>query len=92
MHGSGALDATVSGRVDRQTVRISGAGEYRAANLASADASVRVSGAGRVVVNAQRTLEVSLSGAGNVEYLGNPRVIEHVSGVGRVKRRDTPAG
>ena len=38
---------------------------------------------------------MNLSGAGNVEYLGNPEVKQSVSGIGRVKRREpgaAPAG
>ena len=42
-----------------------------------------------VVVHAERTLRASISGAGLIEYVGDPEVIEHVSGMGRVKRRDS---
>jgi hypothetical protein len=89
--GSGAVKATLSGRVETQTIRLSGAADYRAPQLVSRSASVHVSGAGRVVVNAERTLDVSLSGASNVEYLGTPQLTQHVSGVGRVKRREPSA-
>jgi hypothetical protein len=78
----------LSGRAATQNVTISGAGDYRAADLASEDASVTVSGAGRVVVRVEKTLAVGLSGAASVEYLGNPRVTQQISGAGRVKRRD----
>ena len=47
-----------------------------------------MSGAGRVVVNAAKTLDVEISGAGTVDYLGNPEVTKKVSGAGRVKRRE----
>ncbi len=85
--GAGALQAVVSGQVATQNVTISGAGEYDAPDLVSADATVVVAGAGQVVVHATRTLDATISGAGQVEFLGNPRVTEHVSGIGRVKRR-----
>ena len=35
-----------------------------------------------------KTLEIGLSGAGSVEYYGNPEVTQQISGAGRVKRRD----
>ncbi|MCC6193657.1 MAG: DUF2807 domain-containing protein, partial [Burkholderiales bacterium] len=54
--GAGALRADVSGAVADQTVTISGAGEYRGAKLVSQNATVNVAGAGKVVVNAQKTL------------------------------------
>lgn len=85
--GAGALRAVMSGTVDEQTVTISGAGEYRAPDLVSRDATVTVAGAGQVIVHATRTLKATISGAGQVEYLGNPEVTERVSGIGRVKRR-----
>jgi hypothetical protein len=86
--GSGAMKVELAGRAVAQTIAISGAGDYRAADLASDDARVTVSGAGRVVVRVEKTLGIGLSGAGSVEYLGNPRVTQQISGAGRVKRRD----
>ena len=87
--GSGALKATLAGKVVDQNISISGAGEVRADRLVSENARVSVSGAGSVVVNAEKTLRASISGAGVVEYFGNPEVKQSVSGVGRVKRRQT---
>jgi hypothetical protein len=88
VNGAGALKAELAGRATVQRVAVSGAGSYRAADLASERAAVTVSGAGRVVVNATKTLTVGLSGAGVVEYLGDPEVKQQVSGAGRVKKRD----
>jgi hypothetical protein len=92
--GSGALSAELGGRVDVQRVSISGAGSYNAERLAAADTTVSVSGVGNVIVNAQRTLKASISGAGVIEYIGDPQVTEHVSGMGRVRRHEssTPPG
>ena len=36
----------------------------------------------------EKTLKIGLSGAGAVEYIGNPKVTQQISGAGRVKRRD----
>lgn len=85
--GSGALEARLAGRVDNEDVRISGAGAYRAENLRATDATVSVSGVGSVLLHAERTLHASISGAGVIEYVGDPAVTEHVSGIGRVRRR-----
>src|SRR6185312_9528401 len=87
VHGSGALDAKLAGRVEKEDVSISGAGSYRAEHLLAKDATVSVSGVGDVLVHASNTLRASISGAGVIEYVGNPTVTEHVSGIGRVKRR-----
>lgn len=86
--GSGAVEADLAGRATEQSISLSGAGTVRGARLRSLSARVDVSGAGSVVVNAEKSLRVSLSGAGIVEYLGTPELEESVSGLGRIKRRD----
>jgi hypothetical protein len=86
--GAGALKAELSGQATEQRISISGAGEYDASRLRSDHARISVSGVGHVVVHVEKTLNASISGAGSVEYYGTPEVKEHVSGVGRVKRRD----
>jgi hypothetical protein len=86
--GNGALKAHLSGEATEQHVSISGAGEYQAEELASQRATINVSGVGHVVVRVERELDATISGAGNVEYVGNPVVKERVSGMGRVKRLD----
>src|SRR6185437_13069443 len=78
----------LAGRVDDEKVSISGAGSYRAERLFANDATVTVSGVGNVVLRAERTLRANISGAGVIEYAGDPVVTEHVSGIGRVKRRE----
>lgn len=88
VRGSGALDARLAGRVEQEYVEISGAGSYHAERLIANDVTVNVSGVGDVVVHAAKTLQASISGAGLIEYAGDPKVTEHVSGIGRVKRRE----
>jgi len=87
VNGSGALKMEIGGRTVTQKVRISGAGEYRAGRLDSETATVAVSGAGKVIVRAQKTLDIGVSGAGSVEYYGDPKVTQDVRGVGSVHRR-----
>lgn len=88
LSGAGALKADIAGTVARQTVTISGAGDYHGERLVSQDAVVNVAGAGKVVVNAQKTLKATISGAGSVVYLGDPVVTKSVSGAGSVHRRE----
>jgi hypothetical protein len=85
--GSGALKMDVAGRTVTQKVRISGAGDYQARKLDSQTAAVTVSGAGRVVVRAQKTLDIAVAGAGAVENYGDPKVTQDIRGVGSVSRR-----
>jgi hypothetical protein len=85
--GSGALKLDVAGRTVSQKIRISGAGDYQAGKLDSQTAAVNVSGAGKVVVRAQKTLDVSVTGAGSVEYFGDPKVTQDIRGIGSIQRR-----
>jgi hypothetical protein len=84
---SGLGDATASGTVGRQEVTLSGAGSYRAERLASREARVTASGAGDATVRVSDALSVKASGAGTVEYIGDPAVDQETSATGRVKRR-----
>jgi len=82
---SGAGDMSLSGSASEHTIQISGAGEVDAANLETAESSIRVSGAGQCTVHATTTLDVSVSGAGSVRYKGQPKISQSVSGAGSVK-------
>jgi hypothetical protein len=88
INGSGAFKAEIAGRVDEQRISISGAGDYHALDLVSDRASITVSGAGRVAVNAQKTLDADVMGAAKVDYKGDPKVTQRTSGAARVRRLD----
>ena len=85
---SGTVKAELAGRATEQRIAISGAGNYRAPELTSDSARVAVSGAGKVLVNVAKTLKIAIAGAGTVEYIGDPKVTQEISGVGRVRRRE----
>jgi len=85
LRGSGAMKAHLAGHVGTQEIVMAGAGKYDAPDLVSDDARVDVSGAGKVIVHADKTLRVTLSGAGAVDYLGEPRITREISGAGRLR-------
>jgi hypothetical protein len=88
IRASGAGNIQAAGAVETQEIDLSGLGSYNAPDLESQTASVRISGAGSAVVWALDTLDVEISGAGNVEYYGSPEVPrEVISGAGRVTSR-----
>jgi hypothetical protein len=80
----GNVQAELAGTVDSQTVVVSDAAKYAAANLASRIASVTASGAAQIVVNVSESLDAQVSGAASVEYIGDPAVTQDLSGVGRL--------
>ena len=85
--GAGATRVDIAGKVSEQDVDLSGAGSYRAEDLVSDRTSLQVSGAGKAIVNATKALKAGISGAGLVEYVGNPEVERDVSGIGKIRRR-----
>jgi len=62
------------------------AGHVDAVKLAAHDAQVNVSGSGHVALTARKTLATRITGAGDVEYYGDPAVERHVTGAGRIRR------
>jgi hypothetical protein len=92
---AGALEVTISGaggmaveggEVQSQEIVISGAGDYNAQGMDSGECTVRLSGMGSATVRVRDRLDVTISGAGSVRYVGDPEVEQQVSGVGRVQR------
>jgi len=80
--GSGNVQPT--GIADHLLVSIAGSGDYEGDLMSTASARVEIAGSGSVLVNAEQTLDVSISGSGDVEYLHNPVVTQSIAGDGRV--------
>ncbi|MHB8077645.1 MAG: head GIN domain-containing protein [Candidatus Krumholzibacteriia bacterium] len=82
---NGAGDMEVAGSVDVLELTVSGAGDVAAGDLAAQDVEVRVSGAGDATVRAARRLDATVSGVGDITYLGDPAEKRtRVSGVGGI--------
>jgi hypothetical protein len=88
IEASGAGTLQVSGEVTKLGVNISGAGEVDAKDLHAQNVSITSSGAARADVYASEELHASVSGAGNINYYGNPKTIEEDrSGAGTISKR-----
>jgi len=84
LSGFGAM--RLQGQVESQNVTLSGAGDYQAGKLQSAKADVRLSGFGSATLWVTDELAVDLTGSGNLEYYGTPKVTrQNVDGFGRVQ-------
>jgi hypothetical protein len=84
---AGSGEVKTAGRVDSQAVDISGSGRYQAEDLESQEAKVDVEGAGEATVNVTDKLDVSITGSGSVEYVGDPTISQEVRGSGELRRR-----
>lgn len=84
---SGAGNLNLSGSANSMSSRISGAGELKAYNLNCDSVKVVVSGSGTAKINAVKSMDVQVSGAGNVIYKGEPtdRNVA-ISGAGSVRQ------
>ena len=81
---SGAANVTTFGQADNQEIHISGAGRYDGAAVSSRVVTVTVSGAGLARVRVADLLTATVSGAGAIEYYGDPVI--RVNGGGTVRR------
>ncbi|MFT4038745.1 MAG: DUF2807 domain-containing protein [Thermomicrobiales bacterium] len=81
---SGNAKVTLAGTVERQEVTVQGSSQYDAANLASADATISVSGASQAQVQASATLTADASGASTITYSGPAAVTPTTSGASRI--------
>lgn len=80
MVGAGNVD--LAGKVNAQTINLSGLGNYSGGSLDSQAATVNLSGAGNATVWVRNDLTVKISGAGSVGYYGSPKVIKEITGLG----------
>jgi hypothetical protein len=85
----GAADFELSGeQQDALDIYITGAGNVEAFDMAVNDCIIRISGTGNCEVNVITSLDVVVSGVGNIWYMGSPTVTTNISGVGEVTAVD----
>jgi hypothetical protein len=84
--GSGAVSLG-EGKVSHQEVTIMGSGNHEASEVVSARVVAQMSGSGDARVQAVEELVAELFGSGNLEYVGEPTVVNaNVSGSGEVRQ------
>ena len=85
----GASQVLLDGNVDELLADMTGASELAASALQTKTAQISTTGAGDAQVAVAETLKVAITGAGKVQYSGNPPTIEkHISGAGSIRRKD----
>ena len=84
---SGSGNMEVSGTAASTDVRIAGSGNVNAKNLDVMTSAVSISGSGQSTINASEQLSVSISGSGNVHYIGEPQKLStSITGSGSVTK------
>jgi hypothetical protein len=80
----GSLEAKISGKIN---AAVSGSGNIDAFDVSANDVQARVSGSGNVNVTANKSIEASISGSGNVVYRGSATDVKSKSsGSGKVRK------
>ena len=89
LQSRGASDVTVDGNVEQLLADMTGASDLKAKGLQAKTVEISTTGAASAYVSAADILRVSITGAGDVTYYGNPKTIEkHVTGAGSIRRKD----
>jgi hypothetical protein len=81
--GSGSVRG--QGSVDRLSIKVSGSGDARLADLAMKQLTLKISGSGNVEAGPRDEADISISGSGNIRLLSRPPNLHtHISGSGRI--------
>jgi hypothetical protein len=84
---SGATEINIKGKARDFSVDASGASSIHCYDLLTENTTLEISGGGDAEVFASRLLTVSISGAGDVKYKGNPASVKQdISGAGEVTK------
>ena len=84
----GAAEVKLDGNVNELLADMTGASELTARKLQTRTAEISTTGAASADLSVSENLKVSITGAGEVIYHGNPTVTKHVTGAGEVRRKD----
>lgn len=88
---SGRSETTLTGRVQQQTLTVSGMAQVDAAKLRSHDAQVRVGGMSQITLWAVDSMSIHMDGSPRLQYYGDPTMETTKEGEGVILRLgDTP--
>lgn len=86
VENEGSTDISMSGETRRLTLTVNGSGDFDGSGLQAGTVTAELNGSGNVVVSVSEHLRAQLSGSGDLEYLGDPRVEQSATGSGRVEQ------
>jgi hypothetical protein len=85
---SGSSDVVGAGSAKQVKLSISGSGDAKLADLVADEVQIRIAGSGDADVTANKSLDVSIAGSGDVKYGGNPTNLKtSTAGSGSIRRR-----
>ncbi|MGH2642755.1 MAG: GIN domain-containing protein [Chitinophagaceae bacterium] len=85
---AGSANITIeNGNADNFEGNITGKGNISGLGFQCKNASLSITGNGNMEISVSDSLNVTISGMGNIYYQGNPVVITHISGKGQVIKK-----
>ncbi|GAB3926980.1 head GIN domain-containing protein [Mucilaginibacter myungsuensis] len=84
--GSGATELTLIGQASRHMVELTGAGKLDAFDLVVGTYDLETTGASKCKINVLNELNVHTTGAGEIEYKGQPTVNSKKTGAASIKQ------
>ena len=88
MQVAGASTVNIEGSADDVNMNISGASTVKMEDMKIDNADVLLSGASRGIINLNGTLDVNLSGASTLEYIGEPTLgSSYITGASTLKKK-----
>ncbi len=89
VESTGAAKVNLDGNIDELLADMTGASQLNASSLRTKTAEISTTGAADADISVSETLKVSITGAGKVNYSGNPPTIEkHITGAGSIRHKD----
>jgi hypothetical protein len=82
---SGAGNIILAGSAEELKVLLSGVGDFNAGSLKCRRATVELSGMGNATVRVADEMNAIITGAGSINYYGQPHIVQELKGAGSVK-------
>ena len=83
---SGSGKIVVAGNSKKADIGISGSGKFDGNDFVISNATVHISGSGKIDVHVTDNLNAHVSGSGGINYRGEPKIDSKVSGSGRIRK------
>ena len=85
---SGSSKARLEGSATKMVLNAWGASKLDLSDFLLKDMSIHLKGASKATINVDGNLDIDLSGASKLDYIGNPRVSDfQISGASRISRK-----
>ena len=84
MEDTGSGNITILGQAQNIRLSLRGSGNLNAKQLQTEVAEVALNGSGNATINCAEDLNVTISGTGNLSYIGNPKLEKQLNSTGKI--------